>query len=336
MPVLSVVLISRNQEWNIARLVESVLDHAAAVTDCEVILVDSASTDRTVAIASQYPITVLQLAADQQLTASAGRYLGYRHSTGEYVLFLDGDMALCEGFIPRALAAFAAGDDQVAVLTGQRLDRPQDTPPDAPRDFDPEAYSGRMAEVQHPGGAGLFRREVLDRVGSWNPFLYSDEEPELCVRIQHAGYRILQLDYPIAYHYSDPIDEISTLVARRNRNLWLGVGQSMRLHLGTSLFWPYIRERGYGCLPGIGLLAGALTLLVGIFGRRWLGLGLWALALAGVAGLDALRKRSLYRTLHSFVKRFFVVDGMLRGFFRPVGQPEDYPARYTVVRQASE
>lgn len=336
MPALSVVIITRNQEWNVARLVESALQYTANFPDTEVILVDSASTDATVEIASRYPITVLQLAPDQQLTASAGRYLGFKHTTGDYVLFLDGDMALCEGFVDHALPVFEAGDDRLAVLTGQRLDRPVDTPTDSPRDFDPADYTRRAEEVQHPGGAGLFRRDVLAQVGSWNPFLYSDEEPELCVRIQYAGYVIHKIDYPIAYHYSDPIDEISTLVARRSRNLWLGVGQSIRLHLGSSIFWPYIRKRGYGILPGIALVAGVIALLVGMFGRQMVWFRLWVLALAGVIVLDSLRKRSLYLTLHSLVKRFFVVDGMVRGFFQPVGMPEDYPAKFDVIKQADE
>jgi len=43
----------------------------------------------------------------------------------------------------------------------------------------------------------MYRRAVLEEVGTFNPYLNSDEEPELGLRIRHAGYRILELDHPI-------------------------------------------------------------------------------------------------------------------------------------------
>src|SRR5215469_3560219 len=57
---LSVVLITKNQAWNIARLIESVLDATSSVLSKEIILVDSASTDQTVEIAGRYPVTILR------------------------------------------------------------------------------------------------------------------------------------------------------------------------------------------------------------------------------------------------------------------------------------
>jgi glycosyltransferase involved in cell wall biosynthesis len=91
MTELSVVLISKNQEWNIARLVESVLKETDRLPAREIVLVDSASTDRTIEIAAQYPISVLRLCPKQRLTAAAGRYVGTKQTRGGLVLFLDGD-----------------------------------------------------------------------------------------------------------------------------------------------------------------------------------------------------------------------------------------------------
>ena len=99
MTELSVVLISKNQEWNIARLVESVLRETDALPSREIVLVDSASTDRTTEIAARYPIAVLKLCPEQRLTAAAGRYVGYKRTTGDLVLFLDGDMELVRGVV---------------------------------------------------------------------------------------------------------------------------------------------------------------------------------------------------------------------------------------------
>ena len=118
---LSVVLISKNQAWNIDRLVTSVLKETEHFPGREIVLVDSASSDQTTEIAARYPISVLKLHPEQRLTAAAGRYVGYHHTTGDLVLFLDGDMELCSGWLEQALRS---GSIAMLQWYGIVIDRP--------------------------------------------------------------------------------------------------------------------------------------------------------------------------------------------------------------------
>src|SRR5258706_10747164 len=122
---LSVVLITKNQEWNIAGLVESVLEKSPPGTD--ITLVDSASSDKTVEIASTSPINVISLLQPQRLTAAMGRYVGLQYCCGDLILFLDGDMELYDGWLERAFHLMKT-DPQIAAITGQVIDRPKATP----------------------------------------------------------------------------------------------------------------------------------------------------------------------------------------------------------------
>ncbi len=79
---------------------------------------------------------------------------------------------------------------------------------------------------------------MLDEVGPFNPHFYSDEEPELCVRIRRRGYRIVETDYPAVCHYTEPHEALSTLFARWRRRLYLGPGQILRYHLGSASSGP--------------------------------------------------------------------------------------------------
>lgn len=330
---LAVVLISRNQEWNIARLIESVLSETLSIPATEIVLVDSASTDRTIDIAGHYPINILRLRPDQRLTPAAGRYVGYKNTTGELVLFLDGDMELFPGWLEKALR-FCRNNLDVAVVTGQIVDLPKtagadDKPPMANMDVD------TFSEVRQGGGAALYKRLVLDEIGPFNPYLHSEEEPELCVRIRHAGYRVIRFQYPIAYHYSDPQGALSTLVGRWRRNLYLGAGQVIRYHLGSKTFWLYFKERGYGCAPILGLTVGLVSFLASVRSRQWIWFSLWLLALAGIIVRDVFRKRSLYRTAFSLLMRTFVIDGTVRGFLLKPLDPDNYPGRLDEIKPAS-
>lgn len=330
MPDLSVVLIARNQQWNIPRLVESVLQETTGLASREIVLVDSASEDGTATAATQYPIRVYRLHRDQRLTAAAGRYVGFKQTTGKLVLFLDGDMELCPGWLGQAIEILRQ-QPEVAAVTGLVIDRPLNTPRD---DVCVAARTGaavRLKEVQHGGGAALYRRAVLDEVGSFNPHFYSDEEPELCLRIRRRGYRIVELDCPAVCHYTEPYEALSTLFARWKRRLYLGPGQILRYHLGSGMFWDYLRERGFGCVPALGLAAGVICLLLSLLTEQWVWFGLWVLALIAIFVLMLYRKRSVHRALYTLMRRMLMMAGMLRGFLFSPQAPQDYPARFDEI-----
>lgn len=333
---VAVVLISKNQAWNIARLIESVLREVSCASSHEIVLVDSASTDETIEIANRYPISIVRLHPDQRLTAAAGRYVGYQHTTGDCVLFLDGDMELYPGWLEQGLNVLHDRPD-VAVVTGEIIDLPRNAHAhDKPSLQQPAMGLAGPTEIPYCAGAGMYRRSVLEQVGTFNPSIYSDEEPELCVRIRHAEYQVLEIGHPIAYHYSDPGEALLTLVRRWRRNLYLGSGQNIRYHLGSKLLWPYIKERGFGCVPILALTLSFFSFLYSFKTHRGIWFKLWILLLIGVIAGDAYRKRSLYRAIYTLVQRIFILDGTIRGFLMTPLAPDDYLRKIDVIKKISQ
>lgn len=326
---LSVVLITKNQGWNVARLVQSVGNATRGLT-AEIILVDSASTDDTVVQAQRFPITVLRLAATQRLTPAAGRYIGYGHCTGEYVLFLDGDMELYPGWLDKALPLLAI-EPTIGGVTGERIDLPKLAQEDDKPPF-VKASPPAVTDLPQGGGAALYRRRVLEEIGQFNPYLYSDEEPDLCLRLRYSGYRFVRIAYPIVYHYTDPTDTIPTLIGRWRRQLYLGSGQNLRYHFGGRFFWPYVRERGFGLAPGLAMgIGGALWLWALLRGKGRFLLGLNGLAV-GVFLLLVRRRGGLEAALITLLKRLLFLDGTVRGLFIAPKAPATYPARFEVIQ----
>lgn len=327
---LSAIVITKNQEWNIERLIQSIQRGTTILDKVEIILVDSASTDATVQLAQKYPIRIIQLQANQRLTAAAGRHIGYKHSKGDLILFLDGDMELDAYWLPDALKVMREHDD-IAVVSGLIIDLPKDAT--SPASHAPSASRDKeFFQVKYTGGAAMHRRSVLEEVGNFNPYLYSDEEPDLCIRIRQHSHRIVRLYQPMVNHYTDPPGGIWSLVGRWRRNLYLGAGQNLRYKWGTQFFWPYFKERGYGCVPLAAVLAGAIFFLWAFASGRlsWF----YAILLLAAAALaaDALRKRSAYRVLASLVERLFIMDGTVRGFLMRPSPPDTYPASLTIIQ----
>ena len=332
---LSVVLISKNQAWNIGRLIESVFQATAAIPNKEIILVDSASTDETAELAGSYPISVLRLRPGP-LTPAAGRYIGYTRTQGEFILFLDGDMELLQGWLEDALRAMRGAPQAGVMMSSQVIDllppaANEKTPPpervctSAPKEVSCVSFVA--------GGAALYRRSVLEQVGTFNPHLKSDEEPELCLRIRHAGYRVLLLDYPIVRHYTIAQETISGLLGRRRRKFLMGVGQCVRYHMGSKLLWPYVRERGmWSLVAALWLAAGLGAFLWFLITGGFIWMGLWTLLLALLIAGAAWRKRSLRRAILSVFHRLLMVEGLFRGFLMKPLPPETYPQNAEIIQ----
>ena len=287
-------------------------------------LVDSASSDRTVVLARHYPVRVVRLSPEQVLTAAAGRYVGYNHTDGEFVLFLDGDMELCPGWLARAMSAMEA-DPTVAAIGGRWLDLARHTQPTDPQRRGIELLEQPSVDVKNLGGAGLYRRRSLDEVGSFNPFLYSEEEPELCIRLRQAGYRVRRLGVPLAFHYTDPIELIGTLRARRRRNLYLGTGQCLRYHLGRPTFLTLVLERGFALSPLLAIVTGLAALVLSNLTRGWLWLGIWVGMVTAWIVAVAVRRRSWYAAGYGLVRKAFILEGTIRGFLLHPSPPGSYP-----------
>jgi hypothetical protein len=248
------------------------------------------------------------------------------------VLFLDGDMELCAGWLEQALCVIRSRPD-AAVLTGKVVDRPKLAQTPGEKRLDPApAGAASVTEAAHGGGAAMYRRAVLNQVGTFNPYLYADEEPELCLRIRQAGYCILQLAQPIAWHYSVTFHAFSNFLGKRRHNFFLGYGQNMRYFLGGPLLWPYLKERGWAVAPAAMFGAGLVAATASALTRRWTWLALWAASLIVLTLVIAVHKRSLKRALFFMFARLLILEGTVRGLLLKPLDPATYPASFDIIR----
>lgn len=164
-----------------------------------VIYVDSGSTDGSVAAAQARGAQVVSLDMALPFTAARARNAGLAAVPQDagLVQFLDGDCVVQAGWLPQA-QGFLEAEPEVAVVCGRR------------REMYPEAsiYNGLIdAEWNSPvgealacGGDALMRVAPLRAVGGYREDLIAGEEPELCVRLRQAGWRIWRLDAEMTAH----------------------------------------------------------------------------------------------------------------------------------------
>ena len=102
LPLVSVVVITKNEEKNIENCLKSVLNQTYPNDRIEIIVVDNNSTDRTKEIAEQYTAKVFNRGPER----SAQRNFGAQQAQGRYYLYLDADMALGDNVIRECVKKF--------------------------------------------------------------------------------------------------------------------------------------------------------------------------------------------------------------------------------------
>jgi GT2 family glycosyltransferase len=194
---LGIVAIGRNEGERLRRCLGSVIGPGRTV-----VYVDSGSTDGSVAMARALGAEVVELDLSVAFTAARARNAGFERleqvAPGvELVQFVDGDCEVAPGWLARAAAAFEE-QPEAAIVAGRRRERhPEQTVYNRLADLE---WDTPIGESDACGGDALVRAEAFRRAGGYDPTIIAGEEPELCLRIRRAGWKVLRLDAEMTVH----------------------------------------------------------------------------------------------------------------------------------------
>ena len=196
-PALGAVAIGRNEGDRLLTCLRSLVGRVGRV-----VYVDSGSTDGSVDAARALGAEVVQLDLSRPFTAARARNAGIATlmdgpACPAFVQFVDGDCEVVPGWIELAADRLAA-DPGLAAVAGRRRERH----PDASRYnrlIDAE-WATPVGPARAIGGDAMLRADALAAVGGYREDLIAGEEPEMCLRLLRAGWRIERLDAEMTRH----------------------------------------------------------------------------------------------------------------------------------------
>lgn len=207
--------------WNGAHLLPECLDSLEGQTirgRLKILVVDNASTDGSAAlVASRYPdVTVIR--SERNLGFAGGAALGMADASGDVVL-LNNDATFAPDAVERLLDALhAPGSERVGATTALVLLRGGGETPTlvnstgnvlsrdgAGGDRDwlaPIGTQSRDPQVfGFNGGACALRREALDEIGGFDPWLFLYyEDTDLSWRMRAHGWTVRYVEAAVAVH----------------------------------------------------------------------------------------------------------------------------------------
>lgn len=188
---VSVIIPCYRQSHLLADAIKSVLQQTHK--HYEVLVVDDGSPDNVVEVAMCYPNIRIVRQRNQGLAAA--RNSGFRHSNGEFLVFLDADDRLTPECLSIGLEEFTAHPDCAMISGHWRYIRMDGAREDdfAQRPLEGEPYL-TLLERNYVGmnAAVMIRRGAFEAVGGFDISLASCEDYELYMRLARA--------YPVFSH----------------------------------------------------------------------------------------------------------------------------------------
>jgi glycosyltransferase involved in cell wall biosynthesis len=223
---VGVVVIGRNEGERLKKCLESMVGIAG-----QIVYVDSGSTDGSVEMARAMGVAVVDLDMCIPFSAGRARNEGFRRCRDlvpdlAYVQFVDGDCEVVAGWIEKGVAFLDAHHD-VAVVCGRLRER-----------YPERSIYNMLVAIEwdsHPlgegmgcGGNALIRVDAFAAMNGYRTDLMAGEEPELCIRLRAAGWRIWFVNEPMTLH-----DAAMTRFGqwwKRSVRAGYGVGQSTNVY----------------------------------------------------------------------------------------------------------
>jgi GT2 family glycosyltransferase len=257
MPRVSVII----PTWNGAELLRVALRSLEAQRwqDFEVIVIDNASADDTLAIMSREFPDARQIALPENRGFAAAVNAGIEAARGEIIVLLNNDTEADPGWLAALVAGLERHPD-AGSCASKMLDFSDRSRIDAAGDQmalqatsigrgerDGPEFSRERYVFSACAGAAAYRREVFEVIGGFDERFFAYlEDVDVGFRAQIAGYRCVYVPDAVIYHRggatSDRISDIRAFWLIRN-SLFLFFqnmpARVLRRHGWFMLIWPF-------------------------------------------------------------------------------------------------
>lgn len=248
-PIVSVILPVRNEGKHLRAVLDDLLRQDFPPEDYELLIVDGLSDDDTVKIASEYQprFARLQIIENVKRLSSAARNIGYRASSGEYILYIDGHCRIPSNRLLSAMLdmfrrhkvdvlcrpQLLTAQPQTYFQQGVALARASALG----HALDSTIYSNSERLVPAASSGAMYRREVFDTIGLFNEDFDACEDVEFNTRADLVGLKaMISPELTVEYAARKNLSGLFRQLFRYGKGRWkLFLRHPSTLGIGTLL-----------------------------------------------------------------------------------------------------
>lgn len=199
--MISFIIIGKNEGWRLEKCLQSIVSIVKQdkIVDYEIIYVDSRSTDNSIELAKQYGAKAFLITGE--CNAAIARNIGTKEAIGDILFFIDGDMELFSGFLPKVLTQ--DGRLEYPFISGIFNDIIHDM------DWN-YLHTSRRHKLQEgdadsvettTGGLFLIEHSLWDKVGGMDTRFKRSQDYDLGLRLSQMGCPLHRKAILLANHY---------------------------------------------------------------------------------------------------------------------------------------
>ncbi|MBX3083375.1 MAG: glycosyltransferase family 2 protein [Anaerolineae bacterium] len=279
---LSIIIVSWNVRDFLAACLTSIQANSAAL-DCEVIVVDSASSDDSVEMLRSQFSWVKLLPQAENVGFTKGNNIGLKAAQGRYVLLLNPDTEMIEDALVQMVRYLDAHPD-VGII-GPRTQNTDGSPqstrrrfptlitamfdstwlaPYAPRRVLDDYYARDVEEMATAdvdwvqGSALMTRRVIYEQIGGLDErYVMFSEELDWCKRIRSAGWRTVYLGGARIVHHggksTEQVHALKHIYFQQSKIRYFGKfhGALAALWVRLFLIGNYVEQLGVEGIKGL-------------------------------------------------------------------------------------
>lgn len=214
LPFVSVIISSFNGRRHLEECLLSLRNLNYPADKNEIILIDDGSEDKTCEFVKDNFREVNIIRNRRNLGAAESRNIGIRNAKGKLLAFLDNDVRVEKDWLWELVMAIEE-DGRIGICAGKLLFKDQpcilnssggvmniyaDAWDRGVFERDTGQYDADRKVFFGCSAAMLARREVLGKIGYFDPLLYVYEDVDLGWRVNLLGYKVIYAPRAIAYH----------------------------------------------------------------------------------------------------------------------------------------
>ena len=245
---ISIVLTTKNEENNISKLLDSLMNQEEPY---EVLVIDSDSSDKTQDIVKKYSKKNknIKLFLHPGTRAESMNY-GIKKATGDAVAFVGGDDIADKDWIKEIRKSIKNADIVVGDLISTEDERV--------KNIKNIKLFHKGINVSYPGTNTIYKKEILKKLGGFDPWFSSAEDLEINLRAVDAGYKIVQ-NNKVKIYYRPKGTPLTFL----KQSFWYGYGRKL-IGLKHGRIWE--KHSATDVIKNQTSLFGLVRLLLGFFG----------------------------------------------------------------------
>jgi glycosyltransferase involved in cell wall biosynthesis len=207
---VSFIVVTRNEAFGINKCLDSL--SRLSLEDCEIICVDSGSSDSTLDVIKGFKEKFRDLHVYQiegYANSAIARNLGIRRASKEYLFFIDGDVEITEQFVLTAIEAIKSKETDAAFGKLAEFQYEQGFCNIINKVKD-RYYVRRREKSYSSGGIFITKKSVVENVGFFDESLVRNQDYDFTLRLT-SKYKMLAIDVLMGTHHTVPYHELHRL-----------------------------------------------------------------------------------------------------------------------------